>query len=69
MAIPSLETREVWLDIDLSGVKAGIHKVDVSLGTGASETKTEIVLEVLPFEMAGSGRCGSAAGRATTTMR
>ncbi len=55
MVIPSLETREMWLDLDLSGVKAGTHKVDVSFDTGGSETKAEIILEVLPFQMAGPG--------------
>ena len=53
--IPPLETREVWLDVDLSGVKAGAHKVKVSFDTGASETNVAIALEVLPFEMAAPG--------------
>ena len=55
MAIPSLETREVWLDIDTANVKPGTYQVDVSLNGGSSETKVEIALEVLPFEMAGFG--------------
>jgi outer membrane protein assembly factor BamB len=55
LAIPPLEAREVWLDVDLSGVKAGSHKVEVTFDTGANETKAEIVLDVLPFEMAGFG--------------
>ena len=55
MAIPSLETREVWLDIDLAGVEPGAHDVSVTFGTGESESKVEIALEVLPFEMAESG--------------
>ena len=55
VAIPSFETRELWFDIDLAGVKAGTYNVGVRIETGASETKTEIALEVLPFEMAGPG--------------
>ncbi|MEO2031826.1 MAG: PQQ-binding-like beta-propeller repeat protein [Planctomycetaceae bacterium] len=55
LPIPSLEAREVWLDIDLSGVKAGTHNVNVFFDTGASETKVVLTLEVLPFEMAESG--------------
>ena len=55
MAIPSLETREIWLDIDLVNVKPGAHSVDVALGEGTSQAKVEIALEVLPFEMAGFG--------------
>ncbi len=55
MAIPPLETREVWLDADLSGVKAGNYDVALSLDTGASEAKVALNLEVLPFDMAGFG--------------
>jgi hypothetical protein len=55
MMVPSLETREVWLDIDLAGVEAGTHNVNVTLGKGKSAARVEITLEVLPFDMAGFG--------------
>jgi len=55
MAIPPLETREIWLDIDLAGVQPGVHRVAVAVSTGTWETKVEIVLNALPFEMAGFG--------------
>lgn len=55
VAIPSLETREIWLDVDLSGVKPGVHNVNVRFNTGVSETRVAITLEVLPFAMAGFG--------------
>lgn len=55
VAIPSLETREVWLDIDLSGVKPGPCAIEVFFDTGASEAKAEIMLDVIPFTMAGFG--------------
>ena len=55
LIIPSLETREVWLDIDLSGVKSGTHRVTAFFNAGTSETKAEITLDVLPFAMAESG--------------
>jgi hypothetical protein len=55
ISVPSLETREVWLDIDLASVKAGTHTVDVSFGKGKSAARVEITLEVLPFDMAGFG--------------
>ncbi len=53
IAIPSLETREVWLDIDLAGVKPGTYPIQAAFGTGTSQTKVEITVKVLPFEMAG----------------
>lgn len=55
MAIPSLETRELWLDIDLASVKPGPCTVEVVLNSGSSESTAEIQLEVLPFQMAGFG--------------
>ena len=55
VAIPSLETREVWLDIDLAGVRPGNHRITATFNTGRSETTVEIALKVLPFEMAGFG--------------
>jgi len=55
IAVPSLETREIWLDIDLGGVAAGTHTVRVRLNGGGQVTEVEIVLDVLPFEMAGPG--------------
>lgn len=51
--IPSYETREVWLDIDATGATAGEHHVDVDFRVGTAETRVEITLDVLPFEMAG----------------
>lgn len=53
LSIPTLETREVWLDIDLAGVKPGTYPIQARFGTGASEAKVEISVKVLPFEMAG----------------
>ena len=55
IAIPSLETREIWLDIDLAGVEAGTHRIEIVFDADANETKAEISLNVLPFEMAGPG--------------
>jgi outer membrane protein assembly factor BamB len=55
IAVPTLETREVWLDVDLAGVKPGTHPIAVTLTTGRSETRVEISLEVLPSAMAGYG--------------
>ena len=55
LTIPSLETREIWLDIDLTDATPGPHSVDVVLTSGATETRVEIELDVLPFEMAGFG--------------
>ena len=51
--IPSFETREVWIDIDTAGAKAGTHAVSLSFGSGWKEMHVEIELTVLPFEMAG----------------
>jgi len=53
LAIPSLETREVWLDIDLANVAPGQHQVTVTFGTRPAETQVDIALDVLPFQMAG----------------
>ncbi len=53
LTIPPLETREVWFDIDLSNVQAGMHKVDVVFDLGADRIEAAIALEVLPFAMAG----------------
>ncbi len=71
ISIPSLKTREVWLDIDLANTKAGQHKIEVIFqslngagiidipknphGVPAPETKVEIYLDVLPFQMASTG--------------
>ncbi len=51
--IPSFETREVWLDIDATGATAGEHHVNLDFRVGTKETRVEITLDVLPFEMAG----------------
>lgn len=70
ISIPSLSSREVWLDIETVNTKAGKHDVEVTLqalnGAGvldaptnphavpAPETKVKISLNVLPFKMAPS---------------
>lgn len=51
--IPSLKTREIWLDIDLTDAAAGPQELEVVLRTEKSESRVKIALEVLPFEMAG----------------
>jgi len=53
LMIPSLETREVWLDIDLANVSPGRKDMVVLFETGDTKTTVQIELEVLPFEMAG----------------
>ena len=55
VTIPSLETREIWLDIDLANVRPVAHPVRATFDTGATSTSVEIALEVFPFEMAASG--------------
>ncbi|MCK5102900.1 MAG: hypothetical protein KAR17_08795, partial [Cyclobacteriaceae bacterium] len=71
ISIPPLSSREVWIDINIGDVKAGLHKIDIQLyalnGAGvvdapdnphavpAPETKVELSLNVLPFEMAAAG--------------
>jgi outer membrane protein assembly factor BamB len=54
ISIPPLVTREVWVDVDLSGVKPGTHQLSVLFKTGGVETAAEISLDVLPFSMADS---------------
>jgi outer membrane protein assembly factor BamB len=51
--IPSFETREVWLDIDATQAPAGEHHITIRFQTDSIETRVEIKLEVLPFEMTG----------------
>lgn len=53
VAIPSLETREIWLDIDAGKAEAGQHNLRVTFTAGGKETSVEITLRVLPFEMGG----------------
>jgi outer membrane protein assembly factor BamB len=53
MTIPSLETREIWLDIDLADVVAGKYDLQTIFDTGQTKSIVEIKLEVLPFKMAG----------------
>lgn len=53
VVIPSLETREVWLDIDLADVKSGTYQIEATFYSGEDESRAEITLDVLPFEMAG----------------
>lgn len=53
MTIPSLETREVWLDLDLADVTPGSHDLVVTFDTGETKTTVKITLEVIQFKMAG----------------
>ncbi len=53
VTIPSFETREIWLDIDATAATAGEHRIDVILRAETGETSVEVMLDVLPFEMAG----------------
>jgi outer membrane protein assembly factor BamB len=71
VAIPSLSSAQLWLDIDLAAVRPGKHEIKVRLqaidGAGvlegpanrravpAPETAVTITLDVLPFEMASPG--------------
>ncbi|MEN8191419.1 MAG: glycoside hydrolase domain-containing protein [Bacteroidota bacterium] len=71
ISIPTLKTGEVWLDIDLENADAGIHNIEVAFqslngagivdapkspsGIPAPETKVQISLNVLPFNMSPSG--------------
>ncbi len=70
ISIPSLTSREVWLDIEIGDSVSGIQTIDVTFqalnGSGvldspanphsvaAPETKVEISLDILPFKMASS---------------
>ncbi len=71
VSIPSLGSREVWVDVDVGTAAPGEHRIKLRLqainGAGvlegpktaqtvsAPETVVEVTLRVLPFEMAGSG--------------
>ncbi|NOS72003.1 MAG: DUF4091 domain-containing protein [Verrucomicrobia bacterium] len=71
LLIPSLASRELWLDVDLAAAKPGEHQLKLKLqalnGAGVldapthphtvppPETGVEISLQVLPFVMAASG--------------
>jgi hypothetical protein len=71
LSIPSLASRELWLDVDLGGAKAGERRLKVRLqalnGAGVlaaaeypqavppPETKVEIAFRVLPFALAPPG--------------
>jgi len=71
ITIPSLTSREIWLDVEIAAVQAGEHKIDLRLyalnGAGVLDAPTNphpvpapvtdvaISLNVLPFEMAPSG--------------
>ena len=71
ITIPPLKSREVWLDLDLANADAREYKFNIQfqslngagiidaprspLGIPSPETKVEIDLDVLPFEMALSG--------------
>ena len=53
LEIPSLETREVWLDIDLDDVGPGTHHLEVIFDSGDTTTNVNVELKVLPFKLAG----------------
>ncbi|HRS94728.1 MAG TPA: hypothetical protein P5179_05610, partial [Candidatus Latescibacteria bacterium] len=53
IAVPPLETGEVWLDIDLANTPPGKHTVTAFFGRGSAAARAIITLDVLPFEMAG----------------
>ena len=53
MTIPSLETREIWLDLDLADAVPGNHDLVVTFDTGETKTTVLIALDIMPFEMAG----------------
>ncbi|HPX40692.1 MAG TPA: hypothetical protein PLF51_09660, partial [Candidatus Hydrogenedentes bacterium] len=53
LAIPPLEVREVWVDLDCAGVQPGSCEIRLDFEAGASQSHVEIALDVLPFEMAG----------------
>ncbi|HNV22497.1 MAG TPA: hypothetical protein PKM22_12640, partial [Candidatus Hydrogenedentes bacterium] len=53
VAVPPLETSEVWLDIDLANTPPGRHTVTAFFGAGSAAARAIITLDVLPFEMAG----------------
>lgn len=53
VAVPPLETGEVWLDIDLANTPPGKHTVTALFGRGSAAARAIITLDVLPFEMAG----------------
>ena len=71
ISIPSLSSREVWLDIQIDQAKQGKHDIGITLqalnGAGvldaptnphavpAPETKVKISLDILPFKLAPSG--------------
>jgi len=71
ISIPSLTTREIWLDIQIGDVKPGQHVLTAVFqalngagvmeapanphGVPAPETRVQVTLEVLPFTMAPSG--------------
>jgi outer membrane protein assembly factor BamB len=53
LILTPLETREVWLDIDLADATPGTHEIDVTIEGKRAQTDVHIALEVLPFAMAG----------------
>jgi hypothetical protein len=71
ITIPALASREIWLDVDADGAQPGTHQVVVRLqalnGAGVvdgsrspqavppPETRVELAMDVLPFEMVPSG--------------
>ena len=56
ITIPPLEAREVWIDVDLTGVAPGAHTVTTEFSAGRSRANVEVSLNVIPFEMAGFGQ-------------
>jgi outer membrane protein assembly factor BamB len=71
ISIPALSSREVWLDIEIGDVQPGIHNLDILFyalngatvvnapnnphAVPAPETKVELSLDILPFNMVPPG--------------
>jgi len=53
LEIPPLESREVWVDIDLADAKPGKQSATIAVEGGPVSTDVQIALDVLPFAMAG----------------
>lgn len=53
MEIPPLETREIWIDVDLTDAKPGKQSIKLSTACDVGDSSIEVVLDTLPFTMAG----------------
>ena len=69
LAIPPLEVREVWVDLDCAGVQPGSCEIRLDFEAGASQSHVEIALDVLPFEMAIRPDAAVLLGEPTRPMR